>query len=83
MAARTRRIANDENTRAKIQASQLINRLTKHILSEEDVMSQSQVNAALGLLKKTLPDLKQIDLSGELDTRTTVIRKDLSGNAPD
>jgi hypothetical protein len=80
MAARKNRIQIDENTRKKIQASQLINRLTNHALSEEDIMSQSQVNAALGLLKKTLPDLKQVDLSGELDTRTTVIRKDLSGN---
>jgi len=80
MAARKNRIQHDENTRKKIQASQLINRLTNHILAEDDEMSQSQVNAALGLLKKTLPDLKQVDLSGELDTRTTVIRKDLSGN---
>jgi len=80
MAARKNRIQHDENTRKKIQASQLINRLTNHILAEDDEMSQSQVNAALGLLKKTLPDLKQVDLSGELATRTTVIRKDLSGN---
>lgn len=79
MAARSNRIQHDENTRKKIQASQLINRLTNHALSDEDIMSQSQVNAALGLLKKTLPDLKQMELSGELDTRTTVIIKDLSG----
>lgn len=81
MAKRTGRISHDENTRKKIQASQLINRLTDHALAKDDVMSQSQVNAALGLLKKTLPDLKQMDISGELDTRTTVVRKDLSGNA--
>lgn len=81
MAARKSRIACDENTRKKIQAGLLIKRLTDHIVSDDDTMSQSQVNAALGLLKKTLPDLKQVDLSGELDTRTTVIRKDLSGNA--
>ena len=68
MAARSNRIQHDENTRKKIQASQLINRLTNHILSEEgDVMTQSQVNAALGLLKKTLPDLKAIDIQGDIE----------------
>jgi hypothetical protein len=63
MAARTRRIANDANTRAKIQATQLINRLTNHALSDEDIMSQSQVNAAKVLLGKILPDLKATELS--------------------
>lgn len=62
MAARKSRISIDENTRKKIQASQLINRLTNHILKDEE-MSATQVNAALGLLKKTLPDLKQQDIA--------------------
>lgn len=79
MAARSKRIQHDENTRKKIQASQLIKRLTDHVLNDEVEMSQSQVNAALGLLKKTLPDLKQVELSGEMDNRTTVIVKDLTG----
>lgn len=67
MAARKTRIQIDENTRKKIQASQIINRLTDHIVADEDIMSPSQVNAALGLLKKTLPDLKQIDLQGDIE----------------
>jgi hypothetical protein len=62
MAARTTRIQHDENTRKKIQSSQLINRLTNHVLNDLD-MSSTQVNAALGLLKKTLPDLKQSDVT--------------------
>lgn len=78
MAARTKRIRHDENTRKKIQASQLINRLTNHALSDKDIMTQSQVNAALGLLKKTLPDLKAMEHSGEI-SMPQVIRKDLSG----
>ena len=78
MAARTNRIQIDENTRRKIQASQLINRLTDHILKDTD-MSATQVNAALGLLKKSLPDLKQLDIDGQMDTRTTLIVKDLTG----
>ncbi len=73
MAARTKRIVCDENTRKKIQATQLIKRLTKHILTFPDsetftkeFMHTSQVNAALGLLKKILPDLAIIDLKAEV-----------------
>lgn len=32
-------------------------------------MSPSQVTAALGLLKKTLPDLSATEISGEIKTR--------------
>jgi hypothetical protein len=77
MAARDR-IQHDENTRKKIQASQLINRLTNHVLKDLD-MSATQVNAALGLLKKTLPDLKQVEIDGQVDSRTTLVIKDLTG----
>lgn len=77
MAARTKRIVHDENTRMKIKASQLIKRLEKHILAEPEkdadgdmvikgLMAQSQVTAALGLLKKVLPDLSAVELSGEV-----------------
>jgi hypothetical protein len=80
MAARDR-IQIDGNTRKKIQATQLINRLTDHILKDKD-MSATQVNAALGLLKKTLPDLKQVEIDGNIDSRTTLIVKDLTGANP-
>lgn len=56
MAARTRRIFHDENTRKKIQASQLINRLESHALGEIE-LSSSQIKAIEVLLKKILPDL--------------------------
>ena len=62
MAARNR-ISHDENTRKKIQASQLINRLTKHALSDAEIMTQSQVNAAKVLLGKILPDLRSTELT--------------------
>jgi hypothetical protein len=51
-----------------IQTSKLINKLEHHAL-EGTEMSQSQVHAAMGLLKKTLPDLKATELDvgqGEL-----------------
>lgn len=56
----------NEDTRKKIQAAQLINRLTDHALSNDPVMDASQVNAAKVLLNKVLPDLKAIEHSGEI-----------------
>jgi hypothetical protein len=71
MAARTTKIRHDDETRAKIQASQLINRLQDHVLSDLD-LKPTQVQAALGLLKKTLPDLTATELSGDQDNPVAV-----------
>ncbi len=65
MAARIRKIRHDENTRLKIQAAEIINRLTKHIMGDGSLLNTSQVNAALGLLKKTLPDLASVENKNE------------------
>lgn len=60
-------LTHDQKTRDKIRTSQLINRLEKFVLSERDEnecdvqLSPAQVSAALGLIKKTLPDLAQVD----------------------
>lgn len=72
MAARTRRIFNDANTRAKIQTTQIVKRLTDHILGNIKLES-TQVTAALGLLKKTIPDLSSIELSGEVEQTHKVV----------
>ena len=53
-----------ESTRAKIQTSQIINRLSKHIDGEVK-MSSTQVRAAEILLKKALPDLKSSEHTGK------------------
>lgn len=47
-----------EQTRQKVQASQLINRLQDHVLGTVE-LSSTQVRAAEILLKKTLPDLTE------------------------
>jgi hypothetical protein len=60
MAARTRKVQHDENTRLKIQTSQLVNRLTNHALGKVD-LQPTQVKAIEVLLRKTLPDLSSID----------------------
>jgi hypothetical protein len=63
MAARLRP-RNDDLSRAAIQTTQLVKRLNSYALAEKDPqtnkpvqMSSDQVRAALGLLRKTIPDL--------------------------
>ena len=67
MAARKQRWHPDE-VRKRIQASQLINRLNSHALSENDVkMDATQIQAARILLGKVLPDLAATTISGDAD----------------
>lgn len=68
MAARVNKIRHDDETRAKIQASQLINRLTDHALGDLE-LSQTQVRSIEILLKKTLPDLSAVEHSGDMTLR--------------
>ncbi len=63
MAARLRAYHQDE-IRTKIQASQLVNRLTDHVFGKVE-MSPTQVRAAEVLLKKSVPDLSAVELSGD------------------
>lgn len=57
-----------EMVREKIRASQLINRLEDHVLSEDGPkLDSTQVTAALGLLKKIVPDLSAQTVSGDAD----------------
>ncbi|MGF6430892.1 MULTISPECIES: hypothetical protein [Bradyrhizobium] len=65
MAARSVKIRHDEETRAKIKTSQLINRLSDHVLGKVD-MKPTQVTAALGLLRKTIPDLSAAENKTEV-----------------
>lgn len=66
MAARLNRM-HQEAIREKIRASQLVNRLENHILDDID-MTATQVTAALGLLRKCVPDLKaeEIDVTHDI-----------------
>ena len=66
MAAR-KQLWHPDEVRQKIQASQLINRLMKHINSDVPIMNASQVNAATKLLNKVLPDLSTTNLQGNPD----------------
>jgi hypothetical protein len=63
MAARLRKTHQDD-VRAKIQTSQLINRLENHALGEID-LSATQIKAIEVLIRKTLPDLSSVEMTGE------------------
>lgn len=66
MAARTRRIALAEDTRLKIKAAMLINRLTNHATGDIE-LSATQVRAIEVLLKKVLPDLQAIEVDADVN----------------
>lgn len=63
MAARLRKLHQDD-VRSKIQTTQLVKRLEDHVLSGVE-MSKSQVSAAMGLIRKTLPDLSAMQHTGD------------------
>jgi hypothetical protein len=53
-----------EEWRQKIRTGNILHRLGKHVESETDIMTPSQIKAAEILLRKVLPDLKAIELTG-------------------
>lgn len=55
----------DENIRANIEIVPIITRLTQFVKGEVE-MTSPQVSAALGLLKKALPDLQSVEHGGEI-----------------
>lgn len=59
MAARLRK-THQEDVRAKIQASQLVNVLQDHALGITGELSASRLKAIEILLRKTVPDLSQV-----------------------
>lgn len=64
MAARTNKRLHDEQTKRKIQASQLLNRL-ESFANGKIRMSSAQVHAAKVVIGKAIPDLKSIEHKGE------------------
>ncbi|MCH9837302.1 hypothetical protein K0U83_16670 [bacterium] len=50
-------------TREKIQATQLVNRLQGHVNGKYE-MSTTQIRAAEILLRKSLPDLQAVEMTG-------------------
>ncbi len=66
MAARTVSITHNEETRAKIQTSQLINRLQSNALDDtQPELSAGRLKAIEILLRKSLPDLSAVTIGGD------------------
>lgn len=64
MAARIRKQHQDE-VRSRIQVSQLINVLERQALGEGEDLTPTRMKAIEILLRKSLPDLSSIELTGE------------------
>lgn len=60
--------------RDKIRNSNILSYLLKHIEGKRD-MSPTQVQAALALLKKTLPDLSSVEHTGNAENPLTLVTK--------
>ena len=77
MPARIRKIRHDDQTRLKIQASQIINRLQDHFHGRIE-LSTTQIKCAEILLRKVLPDLAMVEHSGEVNVNYAEVPQVLS-----
>jgi hypothetical protein len=68
-----------EEHRVKIQNSNILNALIEHAVGTRD-MSSTQVTAAIALMKKIMPDLAAMDISGSLDHDVDVTVSGLAVN---
>lgn len=60
--------------RVKIQNSNILNALIGHAEGTRE-MSATQVTAGLGLLKKALPDLQAMTITGDEDNPVSVVHR--------
>jgi hypothetical protein len=63
-----------EEHRGKIRNSNILNALIEHAEGRRE-MSATQVSAGLGLLKKALPDLSSVELTGDEDNPVNVVAR--------
>jgi len=74
MAERVNKIRHDEQTRAKIQAAQIINRFMS-CLNGEVELSAAQVSAGKTLLNKVLPDLQSVSLDANVGLTVSIAKE--------
>lgn len=76
-------LVHSELVRGRIRTSALVNFLTKYALGQyKREVAPARVAAALGLLKKTIPDIQSIEHSGEVQhTVHTVSSEPLTEDA--
>jgi hypothetical protein len=56
-----------EDVRKKIQVSQLLNVLQNHALGETEELSSTRMKAIEILLRKSMPDMASVTISGDSD----------------
>jgi len=56
-----------EDVRKKIQVSQLLNVLQNHALGETEELSHTRMKAIEILLRKSMPDMASVTISGDSD----------------
>lgn len=71
MPARINKIRHDENTRLKIKVGNIITYLQAHIEGIKE-LSATQLKACEILLRKSLPDLTSVEISGEITTSKVI-----------
>jgi hypothetical protein len=79
MAGRKAGYRHHEDTRKKIQAQLIINRLQDHVKSPTPLMDGSQVNAARALLNKVLPDLTAVEMEHGVTNDLAELLKAIDG----
>lgn len=72
MAARVKKIRHDDETRSRIQAAKLMDRLHACVMGEIE-LSATQVAAAKTLLGKILPDLQAVDMQSTTDNTVRIL----------
>lgn len=60
-----------ERIRERIRSGMLIEALENHVLNGKE-MQATQISAALGLLKKCVPDMASVEHSGEITHKVTL-----------
>lgn len=61
-----------EEHRVKIKNSNILNALVEHVEGQRE-MSATQVSAGLGLLKKVMPDLANVQHSGDAENPVAIV----------
>ena len=71
-----------EEHRVKIRNSNILNALIEHVEGKRE-MSATQVSAGLGLLRKCLPDLTNVEVSGTIETNYVMAMPEVAESAKD
>lgn len=80
--ATRKNLSHDQRTREKIRTSQLVNRLESSVFGDVE-LTREQLKAIEILLKKSLPDLSSVQITGDADNPVRTIHKiELVGVSP-